>query len=81
MVEVSPACPAPLLPALDGLLAAAEAMLEEVQLEARFCRDRQDTFACLAKRDALSELVNRMRHGRRNPRWARVRPVLETGLS
>lgn len=51
-------------------------MIEEVQREARYCMDPQDTAMCMAKRDALSELSMRLRVGRENHQWARQRPIL-----
>ena len=71
---------APLVLCLNSVLAVAESMLEEVQVEARFCEQQQDTLLCLAKRDALGELISRLREGRRDPRWARSRPELRIGL-
>lgn len=50
-----------------------EEMLEEVQVEARFC-NVEDAMLCLAKRDALSEVLARMRGRSRNTGWARMRP-------
>ena len=70
----------PLVPAMEGLISVAEAMLEEAHIEARFCGEREDTVILLAKRDALSELVGRLKHGRRNPQWTRIRPSIQTGL-
>lgn len=72
----------PVVPATEGIemVATAESMLEEVQVEARYCNNREDTLLCLAKRDALSELLGRLKHGRRNGRWARARPSISIGL-
>jgi hypothetical protein len=71
---------APLVPAMMGMMSAAEAMLEEAQLEARYCSDQTDALVLLAKRDALSELLVRLKTGQRNHRWARTRPQLSVGL-
>lgn len=53
---------------VDGMVTIAEAMLEETQTAARYAVGR-DVMILLAKRDALSELVRRLRGGGRNPNW------------
>lgn len=64
-----------------AIIALAEMMLEECHVEARFSKSREDMLVILAKRDALSELLKRVKTGQRNQRWARIMPTLTTGLS
>ena len=48
-----------------------DAMVEEAQVEAGFCRDPFEAELCLARRDALRELAQRVREGKRNNWWTR----------
>jgi hypothetical protein len=72
-------CPTPQVSETSGVLSVAEAMLEECNIEARFSTP-EDAMMVLSKRDALSELVGRLKHGRRNSAWARLRPAVTVGL-
>jgi hypothetical protein len=72
MIQV--ACPSPEVPKAGGLVNLLEEMLEECQTEARYAVERTDVMVLFAKRDALSEALRRVKQGRGNPHWARLRP-------
>jgi hypothetical protein len=72
LIEVK--CPTPEVPQIGGLVNLLEEMLEQCQTEARYCVDRVDVMVLLAKRDALSEALQRVKNGRGNPHWSRQRP-------
>lgn len=76
------ACQSPEVPKVGGIVNLLEEMLEECQREARYAADRTDAMILFAKRDALSEVLMRVRKGRGNPVWARLRPsvVVELGV-
>lgn len=58
------------------VVAQVEEMIEELHVEARHCTSEKDAMLCLAKRDALSELLQRIKGKKPNPYWARLRPHL-----
>jgi hypothetical protein len=54
-----------------------EEMIEELHTETLHCVNDADAMLCIAKRDALSELLQRIKGKKPNPYWSRMRPQLK----
>ncbi len=61
----------------DCVVLTINDMMNELCLEARYCDNDVDVLYCLAKRDALGELLCRLSEKKLNPHWARARPELK----